>query len=212
MEAAPLIVIASNERNSARSRSLFSNRRFYLRHFTPNRSRYRTKRNFNHSLFTHAPKILVLPITFFIFIFACCEIHKKKKRKRQRTYAPDARNLSESCHISSRLDPSLSHHAYQNATWAWHVPASTGVEARSHSQADGFTAVQTRRRRRRRRVPKHETRTTCRLNLTASSHVHKVPDKSAVKKLPECISTESDKSCSALYFFFLLPHTLLAAS
>lgn len=46
---------------------------------------------------------------------------KSPPKKWQLTYAPDARNLSESCHVSSRSDPSLSHHAYQNTTWAWHA-------------------------------------------------------------------------------------------
>ena len=85
--------------------------------------------------------------------------NKKGRKKRQRTYAPDAHNLSESCHVSSLSDPSLSHHAYQNATWAWHVPAIAGkcTVSLSRLQADRFTARQTHRP-----VPKHQTRTTCR--------------------------------------------------
>lgn len=93
-------------------------------------------------------------LAFFIYYFSCCEICTHTKEGRL-TYAPDAHNLSKSCHISSHLAPSLSHHAYQNTTWARHVPASAGKRTLAaspalslsgrqiHSRADTPTSAKT---------------------------------------------------------------------
>lgn len=74
----------------------------------------------------HTPTLRTL-ISHLLFIctskicFAFSRAVKLEEKKRQLTYAPDAHNLSESCHVSARSDPSLSHHAYQNTTWARHA-------------------------------------------------------------------------------------------
>lgn len=114
----------------------------------------------------------------FAIFFRALWNEKIRGKKRQRTYAPDAHNLSESCHVSSRSDPSLSHHAYQNATWAWHVPAILGkcTVSLSRLQADRFTATQTHRP-----VPKHQTRTTCRSSYE-KHHTYTKSSKSPTRK------------------------------
>lgn len=125
------------------------------------------------------------------------KIRREGKKKRQRTYAPDAHNLSESCHVSSRSDPSLSHHGYQNATWAWHVPAIAGKCTVSLSLAFRQTDSQ----------PGRHT-DQCQNTRPAPPVVHLMKSITRTQSLPSlqleslpaCEKIDSHRSCISLFF------------
>lgn len=113
-------------------------------------------------------------------IFMCC----LDQKKRQLTYAPDAHNLSEKCRVSSCSDPSLSHRAYQNTTWAWHAGQRGGeyMLALSLSLTDSQPI-------------RHSD--WCQATRPAPPVVHRhhtytqTPTKTSFTKLPGCIKTAS---------------------
>lgn len=100
---------------------------------------------------------VLCPKCGFVSVFVCCEI-----KKRPLTYAPDALNLSQSCHLSFHKDLAFTPHlAEHHLGMAWR-PLQGNTRVHSHSARQIHSQPDTQNK------PKHQTRTTCRSSLSNS--------------------------------------------